>query len=149
MIYFQNKNNSKSFTLIEAIVAIFILIIGFTGVSQLFPLGLSIGKASEMTTQATQFAQAKIEEVISESYSEIRCTAYEPPCEEIEDTIPENNAFKRTTRIKFADPLNNSQEPVPPDTDTEIKKIEIIVSWKSPLWITEQSVSVITLFAKK
>lgn len=140
---------AKSFTLIEAMVAIFILIIGIIGVSHLFPFSLSQEKSSEMRTQATQFAQAKIEEVISKSYSEIHCTASEPPCEEIEDTIPENNAFKRTTRIKFADPLNNLQEPTPPDTDTGIKKIEVIVSWKSPLLVSKESISIITLIAKR
>jgi len=144
-----SKNKSKGFTLIEAILAVFILLIGIIGVSQLFPFSISLGKSSEMTTQAAQFAQAKIEEIISRSYSEIRCTASLPPCEEVENEIPENTSFKRTSRIKFADPFNNLQEPTPVDTDTGIKKIEIIVSWKSSLFISGQSISIVNLFSER
>lgn len=139
----------KSFTLIETMVAIFILIVGIVGVSNLFPFSLSQEKSSEMRTQATQFVQAKIEEITSKSYDEIRCSASLPPCEEIESQVPENTSFKRKTQIKFADPLNNLQEPTPPDADTGIKKIEVIVSWKSPFLVSEESINIVTLIAKR
>jgi len=139
----------KAFTLIEAMVAIFILVIGIVGVSQLFPFNLSLERSSEMRSQGSLFAQAKIEEITSRSYDEIRCSSSLPPCEEVEDEIPENASFQRETQIKFADPLNNLQEPVPADTDTGIKKIEVIVSWKSPLLVSEESVSISTLIAKR
>lgn len=145
----MTSSQNKGFTLIEAMVAIFILIIGIVGISQLFPFGLSQEKSSEMRTKATQFAQAKIEEMTAKSYDEIRCSASLPPCEEVENEIPESTSFKRTLKIKFADPLNNLQEPVPPATDTGIKKIEVVVSWKSPLFVSEESLSIVTLITKR
>jgi len=137
------------FTIIEAMVAVFILTVGLIGVSQLFPLSLSLNQSSKMTTQGTQFVKSKIEEITAKSYEEIRCTASLPPCEEIENQIPENPSFKRETKIKFADPMNNLQEPSPPTTETGLKKIEVIVSWHSPILISEESVSTITLITKR
>lgn len=143
------NHQSKCFTIIEAVIAVSILMIGFFGVSQLFPFGLSLQKSSEMKTQATQFAQSKIEKIVSESYLEIRCTLSAVPCEEIEDQIPENTSFSRNTVIKFADPFNDLQEPVPSDTDTGIKKIEVTVSWNAPLLITGQEVKLVVIIASK
>ncbi|MFH0987299.1 MAG: hypothetical protein V1841_00160 [Patescibacteria group bacterium] len=139
----------ESFTLIETMLAIFILVVGIFGCSQIFPFGLSIEKSSEMSMIATQFAQAKIEELISKSYDEIICTASLPPCEDIENPLAENNAFQRETNIKFSDPLNNLQEPNPSNTDGGIKKIEVLVSWKSPFSAVEENITIVTIVAIK
>jgi len=146
---FKAPSFLTGFTIVEAMIAIFILVVGLVGVSQLFPLSLSLGQSSKMTTQGIQFAKGKIEEITAKSYAEIRCIASLPPCEEIENEVPENTSFKRKTKIQFADPMNNLQEPSPPTTDTGLKKVEVIVSWNPTILISEESVSAITLITKK
>lgn len=144
-----SKKRLKGFTIIEALVAIFILTVGFVAVTQIFPFNLKINKSSEMKTKAVQLAQAKIEEIVSKSYDEVSCAGVVPPCQQTENQTSEDIGFKRITSIKFADPQNNLQEPVPANTDTEIKKIEVTVSWRSTLKSGEDSIKVSTLISKR
>ena len=134
----------KSFTLIELIIAIFILALGITAIFAIFPLGIQIVRFSKMTTTATYLGEAKIEEIISKPYEEI---SSEP-----EQTFdPPFSAYSWRTEINCVNPdlqevacnydLTNNSNP--------IKKIEVTVSWRSSLGITEQSIELLTLISKK
>lgn len=146
---FFNKKNQKSFTIVESLIAIFILAVGFTAVTQIFPFNLKIDKSSEMKTKAIELAQAKIEDLFSKSYDEVNCAGVVPPCQQTENQTVEDSSFKRVTSIKFADPQNGLQEPSPPSTDTEIKKIEVTVSWKSLWGSGEDSIKISSLISKR
>lgn len=143
------KNNNKSFTIIESLLAIFILIIGFVSVSQLFPLALRTEKSAEMSTRATELAKSKIEELISKSYDEVKCQASNPPCEQTENPSAEDSAFRRKVSIIYIDPQNNFQEPDPPSTDTGIKKIEVTMFWQSAMGIGESNIQIAILMVRK
>jgi len=143
------KNKKKAFTIVESLIAVFILTVGFLAVCQIFPFNLRINKSSEMKTKAIKIAQSKVEELNAMSYDEVNCSGTAPPCVEEEAEAPEDSAFRRVTSIKFANPQNNFQEPSPVSTDTEIKKIEITVSWDSVWGEGEDDVKIFLLISRK
>ena len=134
----------KGFTLIEVLVAIFVLTVGIVAVLQAFPLGTYIQKSSQMTTVAIQLSQAKLEELVSKSYDDSLLSV--GTTTESYGTVSGFSSYKRTTRINYYDPNNPSQIPV---ADLGIKKIEITVFWKSPLGVAEKEAKIATLFSQK
>lgn len=134
----------KGFTLIEVLVAIFILVIGIAAVLQAFPLGMYIQKSAQLTTTAAQLSQAKIEEIVSKSYSDPLLSV--GTATESYGTISGFSVFKRVTKINYYDPNNPALIPA---ADLGIKKIEITVFWRSPLGVAEKEVKLTTLFAKR
>ncbi len=134
--------NSKAFTLIELLIAIFVLSVGIVAVLEAFPLGTHVQKSAQMTTLALQLTQAKMEETISQSYAEIAIGTIE----ESYGSIANFPSYKRKTEINYFDPDNPE---VPPAEDLEIKKIEITVFWRSPLGVSEKEVKIASLIAKR
>lgn len=130
----------KGFTIIELIIAIFILVLGITAVFAIFPLGIQIVRFSKMTTTATYLGEAKIEEIISEPYNEI----YSESKQALDSPF---NAYSRETLVSYVDPTSPELSEV--EIDLGIKKIEVTVLWKSSLGITEQSIELQTLISKK
>lgn len=137
-----NFRNSEGFTLIELLVAIFILTIGIIAILQAFPLGTYVQKSAQMTSTAIQLSQAKMEEIISQSYNEISLGIVE----EDYGSITNFNSYKRRTEVSYFDP-NNPE--VPPSEDLGIKKIEVTVFWRSPLGISEKEVKIANLIAQR
>jgi prepilin-type N-terminal cleavage/methylation domain-containing protein len=136
-----SRKSGRGFTLIELMIAIFILSVGILAVFLMFPLGIQIMKSSEMATIGTQLSQEKVEEVISCSYEiiSVGLTTESP-------LPPPFDAYRRETRVSCVDPLLGLQEVA---TDQGIKKIEVTVFWKSPLGITEKSIKIETLISKR
>ena len=130
---------NKGFTLIEALIAIFILTIGISAVLCMFPLSLQIGNFSQMTSTAAQLAQAKAEEIISKSYTDI----FVGTTTESQLDFP-FESFSRETVVTYVD--SSLQYSV---ADTGLKKVEITVSFPSPLKIFKKSVDIITLIAER
>ena len=129
------------FTLIEVIVAIFILSTGILAVLAIFPLGIQIMDFSETVTTSNYLAGSKIEEVISLSYPDISVGDI------TETSLPYPfSEYRRETKISYVDPTNNFQE-VP--NDTGIKKIEVTVSWSSALKINKKSIELSTFIIQR
>jgi len=131
--------DSKSFTLIELLIAIFILAVGIVGVLQAFPLGTRIASFSKMSTVATQLAQAKIEDMISGSYFDLSSSL------EGYGEIPGFESYKRATAVDYYDPVTATTT----GSDTGIKKIEITVFFKSPLGVSEKEVKITSLISRR
>ncbi len=129
----------NGFTLIEAMVALVVISIGLVIVLQVFPTGFSVEKNSQLETQATILAQEKIESLLAKSFSELSiATTMESP-------LPTPfQRFIRTTRVSFVD-SNLGESAIA----TLLKKIEVTVSWQSPLRFGSKEVKLITLFAEK
>ncbi|MDD4989803.1 MAG: hypothetical protein PHW31_00635 [Candidatus Pacebacteria bacterium] len=140
--FIKNPKTVKSgagFTLVEAIVAIGVVIIGLVAVLQVFPIGFSMEKYSQMETQAVLASQEKIEALLGESFSGLAIGTT------VENSLSSPyELFSRTTKISFVDVnLNESANP------TGLKKIEITVSWKSSLKIETKQTKLITLMAER
>lgn len=136
-----SRQSTKSFTLIELLIAIFILAVGIVGILYMFPMGTRIGKSAQMASVATQLGQAKMEEIIFKSYNDISSST------EAYGEISDFEAYKRVTTASCFDP--NGSDLTPNCPDTGIKKIEVNVSWKSPFGVTEKSINLTSLIAKR
>jgi len=136
-----SRQSVKSFTLIELLIAIFILTVGIVGILYMFPMGTRIGKFAQMASVATQLGQAKMEEIISKSYDDISSSI------EAYGEIPDFEAYKRVTIVSCFD--SNGSGLTPDCPDTGIKKIEVNVSWKSPLGVTEKNINLTSLIAQR
>ena len=65
------KIKIKGFTIIEALIAVSVLTIGFVGVIQIFPGVIGLNARSEDLTVASHLAEMKMEEFIATSYDSI------------------------------------------------------------------------------
>ena len=128
--------------MIEVLIAVFVLSVGIVAVLQAFPLGTRIQKSSQMVTIASQLAQAKMEETISQSYSSILIETSQEPYGFDSSFLP----FRRETEITYFDPNNPG---VSPESDLGIKKVEITVFWYSLLGASEKEVKIANFIAKK
>ena len=138
----MENQSKKAFTLIELLIAIFILAVGIVALLQAFPLGTHIQKSAQMTSTALQLGQAKMEEIISQSYIEIPSGVNE----EAYGSIINFSPYKRKTEISYFNPNNPEVSPV---QDLGIKKIEITVFWRSPLGISEKEVKIANLITRR
>ncbi len=134
---------TEGFTLIELLVAVFILTVAISGVLSSFPLGTKIGISSQLSSVASQLAQAKIEEIISKPYGEIvigeETEAY--------GTISDFPRYKRVTEATCYDPNGSALSPNCPETG--IKKINVILYWRSSLGVPEVNLNITTLVVNK
>lgn len=132
----------KSFTLIELLISLFILSVGVFATLEAFPFGVSIQKSAQMTSTALYLAQAKAEELLSQSYSSIIVGIFE----EDYGFLPGFDSYRREAEISYFDPNNPD---VPPVEDLGIKKITVNVFWHFPLAIGEKTVKISTLLSKR
>jgi len=141
------KREGEGFTLVELVIAIFILAAGILVVFAMFPVGIQIMRSSKMSTVAAHLGEAKIEEIISMSYEKIPLGIVTENYEEISGF----GAYKRVIMISCVDP--NLEEVAcdydPINNPDPIKKIEAAVFWKSALKVTEKNIELLTLISKK
>jgi prepilin-type N-terminal cleavage/methylation domain-containing protein len=146
---FLNKKampvGKKGFTLIEVLISIFILTTGIIAVLQAFPLGTKILGSSKRVTIASQLGQAKIEELISQSYVEISFGIVE--AKHVLDSP--FGSYQRETEIICVDPDSNFSEVIDCDPDPGIKKIEVTIFWKTFFGFSEKNNKIISLITKK
>lgn len=137
----------KAFTIIEVVAAIFILSIGIIAVLQLFSLNIQYQTLSQMTMIASQLAQEKIEEISNFSYENLSIGT----STENYGTISNFPSFKRQVVINCIDPnfqlvncnYNPSNDPYP------LKKIDVVVYWRSTFGLLEKNFKITTLIAKR
>lgn len=133
-----NNMNSHSFTILEAIIAIFILSVGILAVLAMFPFGVKMANSSEMAVIATQLCQEKMEEIISRDYDEISSEAKQV-------MVSPFSAFSRETEVVCFDA--NGDFSLPNCPDTGMKKIKVIVSW-GPSYPSAK-IEIFTLISRK
>ncbi|MFH1643048.1 MAG: type II secretion system protein [Patescibacteria group bacterium] len=135
----------NGFTLIEILVSIFILTSGVFAVLQAFPLGTKILGSAKRITVAGQLGQAKIEELISESYDEISFGIVE----EKHVLASPFGFYQRETEITCVDPASDFSEVLNCDPDPGMKKIEVTIFWKAFFGLSEKSSKIISLISRK
>ena len=142
------KRNNQGFTLIETLIAIFVLVVGIIVVLEAFPLGIQITKSGQMMTTATQLAQAKLEEEFSKLYSELSIGT----TTEDYGAITDFEAYKRVTEISCLQPSDLTEVSCDYDLTSDpfpMKKVVVTVSWRQPIWISEKEAKLVTLVTKK
>lgn len=127
----------KGLTLIEAIVAVFILAVGIFGILQMFPVALQREHLAKKSTVASYLAQETIEEFLSRSYDSVSM-------EVGTTTTTTTDQYQIEVAINWIDPDNNLQATT---TDLGIKKIKVVISWEEG--VPPKSLETATLFAER
>jgi len=130
----MNKRKTNGLTLIEVIIAIFVLSMGFLSVVQLYPLGIKTSRISYHQTVASSLGQEKIEEMLSKSYDEVTDIAREKL----------NNLYEWQADVSFVDPEANLVEI---QTDKGVKKIKVTIYWNEGQ--AQKEFNINTLYTKK
>jgi len=134
------KQNLGGFTLLEAMIAIFVIAVGILAVLQTFPLSVQSQAAAKMATVVSQLGQEKIEEIIAKSYADISS--------EVTTTLDSPfGSYSRKVEVTCFDPNGEGLSPDCPDTG--IKKVKVAVFWKLPFGITQKSFEIATLISKR
>ena len=136
----KSLKNKRGFTIIEATVSIFILIIGLTAVMQFFPFSLRIIGDSESITAASNLAINKLEETASLDYEQIGTGTIEAKQRLSADPSSYLYDYWRQTTAQFVDA--NLQ---PSANDIGMKQVIVTVYWLSSVGLNEKSISMSAL----
>lgn len=128
--------------MIEASVAIVILLIGLFAVIQFFPFSLEIIGDSNNRTIASNLALSQLEEIGSDTYSNISTGTIESKQRVSSDSDSYLYNYQRETTVSFIDSDFN-----PSATDIGLKKITVTVYWQSPVTKGEKSYSLESVVA--
>ncbi len=134
-------SSRQGFSLIETLIALSILIIAVLALVQLFPMGLKASYKAKQITVATNLAQAKVEEIISQSYSQINPGTYEEASLSTIDNDFSN--YGRITVISFVDEnLNQTVQ------ESGLKKVEVFVTWPDQYTNSRSTTTLTTLITE-
>ena len=156
------KNTAeKGFTLIEVQIALTILSIGILGIAGLAGTGIKSSSYSRALTQATNFAQERLEGLMSVNYNNIQATdltAGDLARNCIGPTGPANAPMYTCTpvatktigtmvyswayTVTYID-LDGNGTAVP-NVDG-LKRVDLTVTWTDQLWNAQKSVKLVTL----
>jgi hypothetical protein len=129
-----NFQNSKSFTLVEVLVAIFLVSVVFWGIFGAYQLGLKIVGLSEKKITATQIAQGEIEKIKNMPYLDVGTIGAQAPyasgtLEASTSTILNRVEYKIERKIMLiSDPSDGDEECL-----VDYKRAEIKVSFSGIL----------------
>ena len=110
----SKDDSARGFTLIEALITIFILSVGLLGMASLLYSVMGYNQYAATITTATTLAQAKIEDIKNMSYSSIAA-----------GTVTENNIDEEGS----AGGIYTRSTTVDDTTLTNMKIIAVVVSW--------------------
>ncbi|MDD2807071.1 MAG: prepilin-type N-terminal cleavage/methylation domain-containing protein [Patescibacteria group bacterium] len=132
--------NQKGFTILEATIAIFILLIGLLAVVQLFPFSLKIiGDSSDLTI-GSNLAVSKLEEIRGLTYESIGTGTIETKQRLSSDQTSYLYNFQRQTVVTTIDSNLNTSV-----SDVGLKQVTVTVFWTSPVSTAEKSTSMSTI----
>jgi Tfp pilus assembly protein PilV len=139
----KSPTKKNGFTIIEAVVAFVVLIIGIFAVMQIFPFSLKLVGDSQSTTNASIIGLEKIEELISLGYDDISTGTIEAKHRLSDDDTNYLYDFQRQTVVQTVDSNLN-----PSGSDIGFKKITVTVYWRSTIRSTEKSIEMNSLISK-
>jgi len=161
----MKKISDKGFTLVEVLIALTILSIGILGIAGLTGTAMRNSSYSRSITQATNFAQERLEGLLGVTYSNIQasdaaagdfqrtCTGPVGPANAPVYTCTPTAATKTigTTAYTWSYTVTyidlDGNGTASPNVDG-LKKVELTVSWTDLLWHAQKSVTLVTLRTK-
>jgi Tfp pilus assembly protein PilV len=139
-----NKKNNRGISMIEAVLAIAVLMIGVLSIINIFPVALKISRTSEQETVAANLAQAKIEEMFQSGYDNIAIGTIEAKHRLATAIDNPFYYYERQTEAIYVDGnLADSASP------TGLKKITVTVYWTTPQLNIEKNLVVTILISQK
>lgn len=138
------KYNNSGISLIEAMLAITILTVGILTAVNLFPLALKNSENAEAETVASNLAQAKMESLAFDGYSNIGVGEVEARHRLSSDP---QNPFYQYEREAIVELLNGNLESSA--SDLGLKKITINMYWTNTSTGLEQTLTINSLISEK
>lgn len=140
----KSATDKKGISLIEATIAIAILLIGIVAAAEIFPLSIKVDKTAEQTTVAAELAQSKIEEIFSQEFDNIAVGTIEPRHRLASSSSNPFYSYERETAVDYVDGnLVHSAQP------TGLKRISTTIYWRNAVSKTEKNFNVILLTSQK
>lgn len=139
----KSATKPGGFTVIEATIAIFILLVGLLAVSEFFPFGLRIISDAQKETTAANIALSKIEEIRSLNYNDVGTGTIEAKQRVSTDPTSYLYHYQRQTVVQLVDTSLN-----PAVADIGLKKIMVVVYWHSLIGNKEKSIQIDSLTSK-
>ncbi len=112
----KNESGAKGFTLLEVLLTIILVVVGFVALMQAFSVGLSAGD-EEAEFVAIHLAQQRMEDLRNRSYANV--------INGTENPVPGFSGFSRAVTVSTAFPL-----------PAGLKEVTITVSWGSPFTVS-------------
>jgi len=138
------SKDTRGLSLIEALLAVAILIVGVLSIINVFPVAVKISRTAEQETVAANLAQAKIEEIFSWGYDNIPLGEIEAKHRLAPTSSNPFYFYQRQTDSTYVDGnLVNSASP------TGLKKITVTVFWTSPHLDVERITTIFTLISQR
>ena len=138
------RTNHYGISIIEALIAMSILLIGILSIARVFPLATKISRSAEETTIAANLAQGQIESLFSLGYEDIGTGLIETKHRLAADPGNPFYNYQRQTDIRYVDANLSTST-----SDTGLKKITVTVFWNNPALNTEKSYPLIMLLSQK
>ena len=138
------KTNHRGISILEALIAISILLIGILSIARVFPLATKISRSSEETTIAANLAQSEIETLFSWGYEGIGTGLIETKHRLSADPNNPFYAYQRQTDVRYVDANLSTSS-----SNTGLKKITVTIFWNSPAINSEKSYPMIVLISQK
>ena len=140
----MSKLNNKGITLLEALIAMTVILIGILVLTRLFPVALQLSKSAEQVTIATNLSQAKIEEMFYLDFNGITIGTIEA-----REKLSTNSSnpfyhYERETEAEYVDENLNTSVAV-----TELKKVTVTTYWKSSLFALDKDVELNIIIVDK
>ncbi len=118
------KQNKRGFTLVEAMIALTIFVIGILAVLQFLPMSTKLAARARLKSQAIFLTQGKMEEYLAKSYLELTTGVVEIRAPQVSDTTSQLYYFETEVEIDYVD-----ENLVEVFEDQGMKKIEITTYW--------------------
>lgn len=128
------RQKQKSFTMVEALVGVFLLAILSLGIYSSYAFGIKLSVHNRLRTQAAAIAEKKLEAIKAMKYTDIGVAGGIPngPLIASETETDNGTAFTVRTSVRYID--DTLDETFPQDTDpTDYKQVEVKVDWPSNL----------------
>ncbi|SRR5258706_11206684 len=109
--------DQRGVTLIELCIALVVLAIGLLAIGQVFPAGSRSSTQSRIRTDASFFAQQKIEELNTISWNDAALSSGRHPVGTVCDTLSAGHCVRFYNVDVLPAPLNN------------LKRVAVTVSW--------------------
>ncbi|MBI2050720.1 MAG: prepilin-type N-terminal cleavage/methylation domain-containing protein [Parcubacteria group bacterium] len=139
----KRARDNRGITLVEVLISMAVLSIGILGLLQAFPLATRTERSLEMEAIANHLAQEKMESFQALAYEDIAIGTLESGVAADADITSPFYIFTRTTTVAYVDQnLATSQ------TDLDLKRISITISWPRPSGAGTSTTSLVTLRSK-
>jgi prepilin-type N-terminal cleavage/methylation domain-containing protein len=127
----RNRKKQAGFTLLEICIAIMILGYSMIIVARLFGSVTMSAKASEFETLASNFARAKMEDLINRDYDSLPEGAWTPDVwtVDVSQALAQKGILSFTRQVKISYMKNVSGVLTLSATDEGLKQVEIKVAW--------------------